>query len=307
MRTSSVLGLFLLLLGCPSAPPDPGGVILDDDDSGDDDDTGADDDDTGDDDDTADSLWAWAVLEHSDQIGPGGTVLGGSHLALAALGAGGGPPTADWGSLDGRPLVGATLHPDNAEPEGCKELSSDDGMDALPASDGVGGVVRFDGGGTSLELGQQGGLYSDTGGDPLGADDWDLVVKGGGGWPPATLPDAFALPDRPTNLLPGPGNVGNLAALEFKWDAPPSATTGVEIVMLRYTTANQTSWRAVRCRADDDGGFFVNASFLAAGTGSIEVILSRADWDTDGRLVDGIPVEASLGAVRSVRYTLTPG
>ncbi|MCO4774101.1 MAG: hypothetical protein KDA24_28985, partial [Deltaproteobacteria bacterium] len=177
-----------------------------------------------------------------------------------------------------------------------------------PLSAGVGGLVSMvpASAAASIEVPDDGGLYITGGAGELGADSWALQVKGGGPWPPAAFANAFTVPSPVTSPLPGPGNIGNLQAVQVSWDA--LGTEGdVEISMFRWTTANQTAWAAVRCRSADDGEMFVAAADLAAGNGDILVTISRAAWVTGPQSVGQDTVHAHFGGIRSIVYRLTPG
>ena len=302
--------LSLALTGCGFAPPpDPGPVIIPDDD--DDDDSAGDDDDAtaGDDDDATATgpLRAWAVLVERDTLGPGSVSLGIDAYALAAFDSGDPAPFGDP-AVDGFALPGASLHPEQmGAKEGCDLLSSAAPLDPLPLSDPVGGVVNLLPGSAAqtLELEDGGGLYSWDGTDALPASTYSIGVKGGGAWPPATLDDALVLPPAASGFIHAPGgSISNLSTIEFRWTegADPG---GVEVSMFRWTSANQTTWAAVRCNSADDGSVFIDASSLAAGAGDISVTVSRARWDTTAQ-AGTEAVGGHLGAVRAVSWALTP-
>ena len=297
---------------CGAADDDDAGDDDDDDDTtGDDDDSSADDDDTtGDDDDaTSPDLRVWAVLAETEILGPGSTSLGFSSAAIASFSSGEPLLFGDPSGWDGLPMPGAGLHPEQfAGDEGCELLSSSEPLDPIPASDPVGGVVNLipSAPAPTLELQGAVGLYSFEATEALASPIYSIGVKGGLDWPQTTLDEVLALPPRATGFLLEPGGViSNISVIEFRWDGLGDPG-GVEVSMLRWTTANQESWAAVRCHGPDDGTLFVDASSLAAGNGDIIVIVSRAAWVTDGVQASGADVQAHLGAIRSVAYTLTP-
>lgn|GEM_PF-5113213 len=304
--------LFALLLGCGFPTPDPGPVIIpDDDDVSDDDDSAADDDDAvGDDDDLANGpLRLWAVLNQTDLLGSGGVVSESQRFAIASFGAGTALPFGSPGGLDGLHLAGSMLHPERAgELDLCEDLSSDDGVDPLPATLDVGATVSFvpSSAAATLVLPRTGGVYSLQEQGTLDTAVWSIDVPGGSDWPPTTLSSAFTLPAPVTSPLPGPGNIGSLTTVQMRWQAE-SAPAGVEIVLFRWLTANQTAWAAVRCLSTDDGEMFVPAALLAPGNGAIVVTLSRGSWTTTPIEVGGADAAPHLGAVHSVQYLLTPG
>jgi len=306
---SAPLLLALLLAGCPTTS-DPGGVFIPDDDDMGDDDDGADDDDAADDDDGAPtSLTATGILHQTDALGPGGTPAGSEHAAILTFGFGDDAGIAELGTLDGLMLPGLSTHPSfSAQLDTCTEFSSQGSPpENWPASEPVGGVVTLQpsGGGSALEVPQASGLYATEVAGPLESDRWSLVVKGGGDWPPSSLPEVFDLPLPIEAPLPGPGSIGNLS-VQFSWTGG-SDPFGVEILMFRWTTANQTQWAAVRCIAADDGSLSVPAVSLAAGSGPIVVMLSRGHWETGARDLGGDTLAPHLGAIRTLRYELTPG
>ena len=298
----------LLFAACgPPAPDDPGAVVIDDDDdsAGDDDDSTV-----GDDDDSTEAgdLQAWAVLVEQETLGSGSASLGFDAFALASFGSGDPLPFGDP-DVDGFLLPGAGLHPEQmAAGEGCDVLSSDDALDPLPATDPVGGVVPFTPSAAApvLSLEATGGVYSWEAAEALDADTYSIGVKGGADWPPASFDDVLQLPAAPTGFIQGPGgSISNLATIEFRYTQGDDPG-GIEVTMFRWTTANQTSWAAVRCRGVDDGSIFMDASSLSMGSGDIAVTVSRARWVTAGVQAGGRAVHPHLGAVRSVTYALTP-
>ena len=303
----------LSLLGCgPAAPTDPGSVVIPDDDddssTGDDDDTTADDDD--DDTTQAGDLGAWAVLVETETLGSGSASLGFHSAAVASFWTGDPLPFGDPAVWDEFPLPGAGLHPVNTPlTPGCDVMSSAVPLDPLPASAPVGGEVNLIpfSAAPTLVLGDAGGIYTWEEEVALGASSYSIGVKGGADWPPATLDDVLVLPPQATGFLQGPGgSIANLAVIEFRY-APLDDPGGIEVMMFRWLTANQTSWGAVRCHDADDGSVFMDASSLAAGTGDITVTVSRARWVTEGVQAGDRDVNVHLGAIRSVAYSLTPG
>ncbi len=303
----------LSLVACgPPQPEDPGAVIIPDDD--DDSSTADDDDDTtaGDDDDDTTAnpdLRAWTILIETETLGAGSTSLGFESAAVASFASGDPLPFGDPAVWDGLPLPGAGLHPEQMPvDEQCDSVSSTVGLDTLPASDAVGGVVNLvpASAAPTLELADTGGIYSWDDPTSLGASTYSVGVKGGADWPPASLSDVLALPAPATGFLQGPGGtISNLSVIEFRWDQLDDPG-GVEVMMFRWLTVNQTAWAAVRCRSADDGSVFIDASDLAAGNGDITVTVSRASWLTDGIQASGRDVHAHLGAIRAVEYGLTP-
>ncbi len=316
MSTARIpLALFvaLSLVACgPAEPEDPGPVVIPDDD---DDSSAADDDDStagdDDDDDTTGStdLRAWTILIETESLGAGSTSLGFRSAAVASFASGEPLPFGDPAVWDGLPLPGAGLHPEQMPTsEGCVLVSSTDALDPLPASDAVGGVVNLvpASAAPTLELADTGGIYSWQEAAALGAASYSVGVKGGADWPPASLEDVLDLPAPATGFLQGPGGtISNLSVIEFRWDQLDDPG-GVEVMMFRWLTVNQTAWAAVRCQSPDDGSVFIDASSLAAGNGDITVTVSRATWLTDGIQAGGRDVHAHLGAIRAVDYALTP-
>ncbi len=311
-RSLPALLFTLSLLGCGPTQPEPGSVVIPDDDddssTGDDDDTTAADDD---DDTTAPSdLRAWTVLAETEVLGAGSVSLGFRAAAAASFSSGEPRPFGDPAVWDGLPLPGAGLHPEAfTDDEGCTLLTSTDPLDPLPASDPVGGVVNLvpTTAAATLVLADAGGIYTWDDTVALGATTYSIGIKGGADWPPATLEAVLSLPPPATGFLQGPGGaISNLAVIEFRWSELDDPG-GVEVMMFRWTTANQTAWAAVRCTSEDDGSVFIDASSLAAGNGDITVTVSRAGWVTDGMQAGGRAVNAHLGAIRSVEYRLTPG
>jgi hypothetical protein len=295
-----------VLVGCPAEPTDPGDVVLPDDDDSGDDDTVGDDDTAGDDDVGSPNAAGW-LLWRSDLAGNGLSDEAATHgrFSFGSFS----PPGLDapFAGSDGRPLPGHSLEPLRRAAlgvgEGCVELSSDADLGDLPVSDGVGGEVRIvgSGGAPTLLIPLWEGRYALDQQSAPGASTWDLVVEGGGDFPPATWEGALSFPDPLTDPLPGPGSVGNLAQMEIHWTQLGNPQ-GVEFLFVRATGGNGGfGWRAVLCNADDDGSFFVDASSLASGNGNIEAFASRATWTAP-------PVgEGPLGAVRTTRWLLTPG
>jgi predicted small lipoprotein YifL len=307
-----IAALSLVACGLP-APEDPGPVVIPDDDdssTADDDDTTADDDDDDDDDATGSAdLRAWTILIETETLGAGSISLGFESAAVASFATGEPLPFGDPAVWDGLPLPGAGLHPEQMPAEeGCVLLSSTEALDPLPASDAVGGVVNLapTSAGATLELADAGGIYSWDEAAALGASTYSVGVKGGADWPPASLDGVLDLPAPATGFLQGPGGtISNLSVIEFRWDQMDDPG-GVEVLMFRWLTVNQTAWAAVRCMSMDDGSVFIDASGLAAGNGDITVTVSRATWLTDGIQASGRDVHAHLGAIRAIEYGLTP-
>jgi len=306
--------LCIVWTGCgfTGPDPDPGTVFIpdDDDDSASDDDDVANDDDLANDDDATDvDLRAWAALIQIDNLGQAGAITGSEYSAIASFGSGTPLPFGSPVGLDGRPLLGSMLHPEHApDLELCEELSSATGMAPLPLTQSVGGLVSIvpSSAAATLELPETGGVYSLEESGELGATLWSLQVKGGADWSPTDLDEVFSMPTPVLDPLPGPGSLGSLGTLQIRWSAA-NAPQGVEVMLLRGTTIDQSQWVAVRCLSQDDGEMFVPASILAAGSGDIIVTLSRGAWTTEEITSGGDSIVPDIGAVRVLRYLLTPG
>lgn len=313
MKRPILVLVCFLGVGCGFSSPDPGPVIIpdDDDDSGADDDDAANDDDIADDDDdsTPEELRAWSALIQIDDLGPGGVVTGNEYSAIASFGSGLPLPFGSPAGLDGRPLLGTMVHPERVgDLDLCEELRSTAGMDPLPLTQSVGGVVSIvpSSAAATLQLPETGGVYSIEGSGDLEVAIWSLEVKGGGDWSPTQLDNVYSIPAPVSNPLPGPGNLGALGTVQMRWDAA-NDPNGVELMLFRGTTVDQSQWVAVRCLSPDDGEMFVPASILAAGNGDIIVTLSRGSWTTEELDAGSDVVTPHIGAVRTLRYLLTPG
>jgi hypothetical protein len=306
--------LAALLAGCP-IPDDPGPITLfdDDDDGANDDDSALDDDDAGDDDATDDddavgpqrSGIVWLLDRHDLVAGGPGDLRGfaaGSFVGEAA------EPMIDVEAYLGLPLPGLLLHPDLMPVEmGCTPISSLGDHPDLPESDDVGDPIRLTSAGDDIDVPRAGEAYRVELQGPIDPDLWSLTLDGSGSWPGSTIADALSLPERPTETLPTPGSLGDLTAVHVGWI--PGDSDGVEVSLVRYASqANTNDWSGVRCLADDDGTFTINATALAAaGSGDIQVSIARAAWTVlDAEPDLGRPA-LHAGAIRSVSYRMTVG
>ena len=323
MRRTLPLALLGMLLGCGLPTfEDPGDVFLADDD---DDDSAApadDDDATSDDDDDATNPdtderhgLVWVLDRHhweEPDLDLHTTDAGGTFVV------GEDPPVVDAVSPAGLPHPRVARHPDLdpfAGEEDCQPIASTDGHPPLPPSDDVGAALHLDdeGGSASLEIPALVGGYLLGADGPVDADSFALTLDGGVDWPGSDTPAALVMPVQPTDLLPTPGNLSGagLVALHVQWapDDPDVEGARIEIMVVRFATVgDETAWSGLRCLADDDGTFTIDASALiSAGSGDLQFAVSRAAWtDTEDAPSEGRPHLDAVG-VRTAWFRATVG
>ena len=315
----------VFLLGCGLPTVDPPDVVIelpDDDDSADDDDDdsanpGDDDDAAGPDDDDVSTSpdragVVWVLDRHHWTLPDDAVHRGYAEGSFATDPA---VPVTDLLGPDGFPLPGVLLHPDVdpfAGDEGCEAIAGDDARDPLPLSEDVGDALHLtaEGGGADLTIPRKGDLYTWAGADGPPDDAFGITLDGGASWPGSDTPGAFAFPAAPADVVPTPGTVSGaaLGSLHVGW-IPGGGEGRIEILVARYAAAADTSaWTAVRCLADDDGTFTIDASALiAAGSGDLRFAVTRAAW----AVLDEDPAEGrprlDTGSIRTVWYTATVG
>ena len=322
MRTTLPLALLSLLLGCGLPTfEDPGDVYLaDDDDSAnpgddDDDDASADDDDATNPDDHERSGVIWVLDRHfweSPDDGLHGTDGGATFVTDAV------PPLADSSGPAGLPIPGFALHP-TLDPfggeEGCEPIASTDGRPPLAPSDDVGAAVHLlDAiGSADLDIAFGDGRYTLEADGAVITSSFDLTLEGGAQWPGSETEAVVAMPAAPAGLVPGPGTVSGagLAALHVQWtpDDPDVDGARIEVIVVRYASvADETAWSGVRCLADDDGTYTLDASALiSAGSGLLQFAVSRAAWtEIEADPVEGRPHLDAVG-VRTAWFRATVG
>lgn len=221
-------------------------------------------------------------------------------------------PMDDYAVYLGLPLPGLLLHPDLApvfeDGEGCLPIASTDGWASLAGSDDVGDKIQLvSAAGAELDVALEDGIYRLETDGPPAEDSWSLELDGGADWPGSETPDLLELPPRLEGTAPTPGNLGGLSPILVGWI--PAETAGVEVMLVRYDSPADTShWTGVRCLAEDDGVFTVDASALAAsGTGDVQVSFARAHWE----VAPAVPAEGRpamhAGAITAVSFRMTVG
>jgi len=318
---SLLLVLLLLLAGCglPSFE-DPGNVVLadDDDDSAatdDDDDDASDDDDATNPDDADRSGVVWLLDRHLWSLPDAGLQATDAGAAFWSE-----PPSPMSDTLGpaGLPVPGLLLHPDLdpfAGDEGCEPVSSTDPRGPLPPSDDVGAAVHLfdESGSADLEVPAAGPGYALAADGEVLAATLGLALDGGETWPGSDSEGLLAMPDLLTGVVPTPGTLSGsgLAALHVQWspDDPDVAGARIEILVVRFATAgDESAWEGVRCLALDDGTYTLDASALiAAGSGDLQLSLSRANWaEVEADNTQGRP-HLDGGAIRAVWFRAVVG
>jgi hypothetical protein len=323
---SLLLTLLATVLGCGLPPfEDPGDIVLpDDDDSslpgdGDDDDDASDDDDDDDDatnpDDTDRSGVVWLLDRHLWTLPDEGLYATDAGASFQAA-----PPSTMLDLLGpaGLPLPGGLLHPDLdpfAGGEGCQVISHLDPRGPLPPSDDVGvGVHLVDEEGTSdVEIPFVEGGYRVEIDGAVTAEQFALSLEGGADWPGSDTPAALTMPDRPSGIVPTPGTISGtgLGSFHVQWvpDDPDVEGGRIEIFVLRFAApASEGEWEGLRCLADDDGTYTMNASdLISAGSGDLQLSISRASWRSIAADASTGRPHLMVGAIRSVWYRATVG
>ena len=318
-----MLPFVLLLSGCGLGDLDPGdayvevpdddddSAAIDDDDVADDDDQADDDDDDVSDDDDAAPTGRAAIVWVVDRYDWTAPTEGADRLTASAAAASDGLDMLAWKTDDGLPLPGGWLHPDvlpEGLEEGCEPIASDDPV-PLPTSEDAGALtLASEDGGSNLSLEFDEGSYRLQAEGPPDSASWGLDVAGSATWPGSETDDVLVLAERPTDILPTPGitSGAGLANLHVGW--LPGDADVVELLAVRFATpGDDSAWSGVRCVAVDDGTYTVDATALAsAGSGEIQMMLTRATWlSTAESPSDGRPaIEA--GGLATVAWRLTP-
>ncbi len=298
---------------------DTGGQSSDDDDDDNDDDSGGassdDDNDTesGDDDSWAeDGSWGLAWLRAQTDA-TSTSQSEDSLVGRASFGGSGSKPAGtDLLGEDGRPQPGFALHPDLLpdEEEGCTPISSTDTWDTVPSTADVGDSLDFDGGTQEslLALTVSSGLYRVDRDETVPFTQADVVATGSSTWPAATWTGALVAPQTPSLQLPTPGgSLQDLTQLRFLWEAG-SADDFVELQIIRYSNQAATGpWSGLRCVAQDDGEYIVDATAAAVGSGPLYIVFCRAVWKELGGGSDGGPPPLQAGFLSDLRFSLNLG
>ena len=185
------------------------------------------------------------------------------------------------------------------------ETPAGDTSDGTTVTDDT--TTATDGGATDVTVERVGDVYRLEAEGPSGGDSWSLAIPGGSDWPGSETPEALSGPPAPAGVLPTPGTLSALSSVHVGWT--PGDEEAIEVVMVRYASPADTgSWEGLRCLALDDGTYTIDASALAAaGSGDIQIFVSRARW----AVLDAVPSEGrpalDAGFVRSVSFQMTPG